>query len=215
MGHSFYDLLKDAAFAGGGGGSPAPAPVLIEKSVTGNGTYTAADDEADGYSAVTVNVPNTYTQADEGKVVSNGVLVSQGSDTVTENGTVDTTLISSLLVKVQGGGTDICPLTESTGSTRDVDAFVVNSSARTFIFGRCKKSSSTVIIFNYDNSAFTPLATNVTNGRYVVLSGTSNGVVTAESGTNPFDTINGTISLRLSASGLGTTADYLFIVELD
>jgi hypothetical protein len=31
MGQSFYDLLKDAAFAGGGGGSPAPAPVLIEK----------------------------------------------------------------------------------------------------------------------------------------------------------------------------------------
>lgn len=31
-------------------------PVLITKTVTENGTYTATDDEADGYSAVTVNV---------------------------------------------------------------------------------------------------------------------------------------------------------------
>lgn len=170
MGQSFYDLLKDAAFAGGGGGSPAPAPVLIEKSIsqngtynastdnadgysavtvdveggaatlitksvtangtyaassdnadgyssvsvevepnlttksiTANGTYNATSDNADGYSSVTVNVPNTYSASDEGKVVSNGALVAQSSDTVTENGTVDTTLISSLLVNVAGG----------------------------------------------------------------------------------------------------------------
>ena len=37
----------------GGGGSE---PVLIEKNITENGTYTASDDSADGYSAVTVNV---------------------------------------------------------------------------------------------------------------------------------------------------------------
>lgn len=73
---------------------------LIEKSIAANGTYSAEDDEADGYSSVTVAVPNTYSVSDEGKVVSNGALVSQSSDTVTENGTVDTTLISSLLVNV-------------------------------------------------------------------------------------------------------------------
>lgn len=33
-----------------------PPPVLITKTVTENGTYTATDDEADGYSSVTVNV---------------------------------------------------------------------------------------------------------------------------------------------------------------
>lgn len=32
--------------------------VLIEKSVTANGVYSAADDSADGYSQVTVNVPD-------------------------------------------------------------------------------------------------------------------------------------------------------------
>lgn len=98
MGQSFYDLLKDAAFAGGGGGSPAP--VLIEKSATQNGTYTASDDDADGYSTVTVNVPNTYAAGDEGKVVSNGTLVAQTSATFTENGTYDTTGISSITIAV-------------------------------------------------------------------------------------------------------------------
>lgn len=45
----------------------------------------------------------TYSSADNGKVVSNGALVAQGSDTVTQNGTIDTTLISSLVVNVTGG----------------------------------------------------------------------------------------------------------------
>jgi len=102
---SYFDIL--AARAGAGGGTPTPPPVLIEKSVMQNGTYSAEDDEADGYSAVAVNVPNSYAAGDEGKVVSNGALVAQGSDTVTQNGTVDTTLISSLTVNVPTGGQEI------------------------------------------------------------------------------------------------------------
>lgn len=35
---------------------PAPQPILVSKQITENGTYTAADDNADGYSEVTVNV---------------------------------------------------------------------------------------------------------------------------------------------------------------
>ena len=35
---------------------PSPTPVLIQKSITENGTYDASDDNADGYSEVTVNV---------------------------------------------------------------------------------------------------------------------------------------------------------------
>lgn len=74
--------------------------VLTTKAVTANGTYDAADDEADGYSLVTVNVPNSYEAADDGKVVSSGALVAQTSTTVTENGTVDTTLNNSVAVNV-------------------------------------------------------------------------------------------------------------------
>ena len=97
-----YDLVGYGE-GGGGGGSAT----LISKSITANGTYDAGDDNADGYSFVTVTVPNTYASGDEGKVVSNGALVAQGSDTVTQNGTVDTTLISSLLVSVAGSGSGV------------------------------------------------------------------------------------------------------------
>lgn len=70
------------------------------KQITANGTGI----DVAQYASADVAVPNTYAAADEGKVVSNGALVAQGSDTVTQNGTVDTTLIKSLLVNVSGGG---------------------------------------------------------------------------------------------------------------
>ena len=45
-------------------------------------------------------VSNTYTPEDEGKVVSDGELISQTSGSTTSNGTVDTTTINSLEVNV-------------------------------------------------------------------------------------------------------------------
>lgn len=91
--------LEEIAENGGGGGGGGEA-VLINKSISANGTYNASADSADGYKKVTVSVPNSYAAGDEGKVVSNGALVSQTSQTVTENGTVNTTTISSLTVAI-------------------------------------------------------------------------------------------------------------------
>lgn len=100
--------------AGGGGGD-----ITVEsKSISSNGAYTAP----------TVNVPNTYAAGDEGKVVSNGALVAQGSDTVTQNGTVDTTLLSSLVVDVPTGGYGYTKLAEK-------DYTVNTSSTTTTILG--------------------------------------------------------------------------------
>lgn len=73
-----------------------------DKNIIENGIYNAEDDWLEGYSSVNVNVPNTYSLSDEGKVVNNGELVSQTSSIVTNNGTVDTTLINSLEVNVSG-----------------------------------------------------------------------------------------------------------------
>lgn len=77
---------------------------LISKFITRNGTYIAANDGADGYSTVTVDVTPEFTAADEGKVVENGALVAQTSLTVTENGTYDTTTNDEVVVNVSGGG---------------------------------------------------------------------------------------------------------------
>lgn len=85
--------------------SPTP-PVLVTKTITANGDYNASDDNADGYIEVDVNVPNTYTAKDEGKIVDNGTLVAQTAmpSEVTENGTIDTTLYNSVSVNVPSGG---------------------------------------------------------------------------------------------------------------
>lgn len=79
---------------------PASAVDSGTKNITANGN----NQDVVGYAAVNVNVPNTYSAGDEGKVVSSGALVAQTSDTVTTNDTYDTTLINSLTVNVSGGG---------------------------------------------------------------------------------------------------------------
>ena len=85
---------------------PVPAPDLIEKSITDNGDYSAKADGADGYSSVDVNVANSFTPADEGKVVSDGALIAQTAypTEITENDTYDTTDYNSITVNVSGGG---------------------------------------------------------------------------------------------------------------
>lgn len=74
---------------GTGGGSSSPT--LVTKEITVNGTYTASNDSADGYSSVTVNVP------------SSGITPT-GSISITTNGTHDVTNYASAVVNVSGGG---------------------------------------------------------------------------------------------------------------
>jgi hypothetical protein len=67
-----------------------------------------------GYNEINVDVPNTYTVADEGKVVNNATLVAQTAmpAEITANDTYDTTLYNSIVVNVPSGG--------STGTKNDV-----------------------------------------------------------------------------------------------
>lgn len=68
--------------------------------ITENGTYNVRQ-----YVSAAVDVPNSYTAADEGKVVDGGELVSQSARTVTENGDYDTTLNNAVSVNVPNPST--------------------------------------------------------------------------------------------------------------
>lgn len=102
-GDGFEDFPTDIATI------PTGSATLITKSIDANGTYNASSDNADGYSSVTVSVPNTYTAGDEGKVVSSGALIAQTArpETITVNGSYITTNYNSVMVNVPTGSTNI------------------------------------------------------------------------------------------------------------
>jgi hypothetical protein len=52
-----FDDSSASSGGGGGGGGGGSTPVLITKTITANGDYYAVNDNADGYSSVSVNVP--------------------------------------------------------------------------------------------------------------------------------------------------------------
>ena len=75
----FLELLVGPLANQGGGGTPA---TLIEKSISANGTYNAADDSADGYSKAVVNVQPDL-QSKSVSITENGttnVAPDQGKD---------------------------------------------------------------------------------------------------------------------------------------
>ena len=80
-----------------------PDPDLESLSVNQNGNYLPSANK-DGFSSVSVSVPNSYAAGDEGKVVKNGVLAPQTSRTISDNGTYDTTENDEVVVQVSGGG---------------------------------------------------------------------------------------------------------------
>ena len=78
---------------------------LSAKTITVNGTYQASTDNVDGYSDVTVSVPNTYSSSDEGKVVYlQHYLVTQSSLLITKDGEYNTTYNDRVVVETGSYG---------------------------------------------------------------------------------------------------------------
>lgn len=92
---TFFKTVTVSVPTGGGGGGTYGSQTFTE-----NGEYLPATYGYDAFSAVTVSVPNTYSEADIGKVVSTNGLVAQGSSTLASNASYDTTYISSVVVSV-------------------------------------------------------------------------------------------------------------------
>lgn len=86
--------------------------------ISENGVY-----DVTNFASASVSVPNSYSQSDEGKVVSSGELVAQTSQTITENGTYDTTLKDSVTVNVPSGGGSGIKLLDVITVTENVRAF--------------------------------------------------------------------------------------------
>lgn len=122
--------MADAIDDIGGGVTPTGTKQI---SITANGT-TTEDVTAYANAEITASVPNSYTAGDEGKVVNNGGLVAQTSDTVTQNGTVDTTLINSLTVNVSGGLSVLSgSFTPSENSSSQVVSALVGTTLKHFL----------------------------------------------------------------------------------
>ena len=122
-----FDLLLYKATVGDSGGGVDPGDIVLRTlNVSQNGTTNAPSGTA--YNKVVANVPNTYAASDEGKVVSNGALVSQTAHAeVTQNGTIDTTTNNSVTVNVPQGstptGTKQISISQNGTTTEDVSAY--------------------------------------------------------------------------------------------
>ena len=101
------------------GGSGGGSGTFDTKTVTANGIYTAADDSLDGYSSITVNLPNSRFQKREVNVTASAVLtpgsgyngISQADVTVPSEITQEQiTILNGLPVSTDKSNTSVVQL---------------------------------------------------------------------------------------------------------
>lgn len=156
-------------------GYPEPTGTI---TITENGLTDVKD-----YEDANVNVPNSYTAADEGKVVSSGALVAQTSTTKTSNGTYDTTTNDEVVIDVP-------------------NTYAASDEGKVVSSGALVAQTSTTVTQNgtYDTTENDEVVVNVSGGGSAVvqaLSVTQNGTYTPPSG------VDGYAPVTVSVSGGG------------
>ena len=79
----------------------------IQTALVNKGVSVASTHGFDDFATDITSITNTYTNDDEGKVVSDGALVAQTSTTATVNGTIDTTTNNEVVVNVPNSYTQV------------------------------------------------------------------------------------------------------------
>ena len=152
-----------------------------------------------GFNEVNVNVPNTYAAGDEGKVVSDGALVSQTSSSTSSNGTVDTTLINSLNVDV--------PNTYSAGD----EGKVVNNAT---LIPQTSMPAEITVNGTYDTTLYNSIAVNVPDivGHTFIVATIPNAIVTVTNASNTYtetaDNVGEALFKSVAAGTYNVTATY-------
>ena len=180
--------------------------------ITQNGVVNVAN-----YASANVNVPNSYSSSDEGKVVSNGALVAQGSDTVTQNGTVDTTLISSLAVNVSGGGSnyvvDVNNVSSpsSTWSSFDIQNTLSNGGYFEVEFYDPTPANDYGNIIGFGlRSALSSWSTNTAiNFFHSWVSGTTDAIVVRQASTSSYANVDSSSPIKLKID-----KDYIYVNDV-
>lgn len=96
---------------------------------------------------VVVEVPNTYTVEDEGKVVNNSELVTQSSTTKNANGTYNTTLNNEVVINVPNTYTQ-----SDEGKVVDNGALVTQTSTTKTANGTYNTTTNDEVVINVPNS---------------------------------------------------------------
>ena len=153
-----------------GGGS-----TLGTKTITENGTYNASSDNFDGYSQVTVDVPNPST----------------GTINISQNGTYNVTDKASAIVSVSGGG--------SVPTGMYVGEFTLEADATTHDVSASFSATPKTVIVQYADGQTMP-ATYATLTNYLVY-GVTNGS-TRWTGSTQTASVNNTATIsNVAATG--------------
>ena len=169
----------DLTFTRGGSGGGGGEPVLIEKSITANGTYAASSDNADGYSSVTVSVSGGTPRSSTDLIVSGATVTApagvyaQDATKSVASGTVTAPTIIGGTAATISTGTNTLTLSKTVSVTPTVSTAGYVSS------GTAGNSSVslTASVTTKGATTYTPTTTNQTiaSGTYLTGAQTISG----------------------------------------